>query len=69
MAACTALKIDSKIFEEVGREALGITMTSASRERLFSVAGSIRRDRRRRFPDLVLEGLVIIACSAAIFDA
>ena len=57
------------MFAEVAREALGLTATSTASERLFSVAGNIMRDRRTRMSDQVFEGLVIIACKAAIFDA
>lgn len=60
---------DSKMLAEVAREALGLTATSAASERLFSVAGNIMRDRRARMSDKVFEGLVIIACNAAIFNA
>ena len=60
---------DSKVLAEVAREAPGLTATSAASERLFSVAGNIMRDRRMRMSDQVFEGLVIIACNAAIFDA
>ena len=60
---------DSKMFAEVAREALGLTATSAASERLFSVAGNIMRDRWTRMSDQVFEGLVIIVCNAAIFDA
>ena len=62
-------KMTARCSQRVAREALGLTATSAANERLISIAGNIMRDRRTRMSDQVFEGLVIIACNAAIFDA
>ena len=57
------------MFAEVAREGLGPTATATASGRLFPAVGNVVRDRQTRMSDQVFEGLMVIACNAAIFDA
>lgn len=59
----------ARTLAEVAREVLGLTATSASSERLFSVAGNILRDRRLNLRPTTFENLVILACNSDLFDS
>ena len=52
----------------VAKDALGVTATSASSERLFSVAGNINRIKRTSMKNETFENLVLISTNSNLYN-